>query len=176
MNKVKKFLILALLISSVIYAQEAEKYVVENPRVKRPFGLNLNLGGPTYLASVSLDYFLLPVLNIEAGGGLTGYYAGPKYHFNGNAKRDKTTIYTGILFVVVPPVDIIELGPSGDQWKTQPTKTYYGLYAPVGFNTIYRNGYTFAIEIAYSSINKEFTSVPLYFSLKFSYHFIKPTH
>jgi len=139
--------------------------MVENPRVKRPMGLSFNLGGPTYIASVSLDYFLLPVLNIEAGGGVWGYYLGPKYHFNGYNNKNKTTSYAGILFTAYPSLDI---GPS---WGRGKRETSYGVYVPIGLNTISNTGHTFSIEIAYNSMNKQFTSFPLWFSLKWGYHF-----
>lgn len=160
------FLIVALSFAATIYPQDIPKINYENPRVKRPLGLSLNLGGPTYVAAASLDCFLLPVLNIEAGGGIWGYYLGPKYHFNGYNKNNKTTLYTGILFTVYPSLD---LGPS---WGNRNTSYgVYGVYVPIGLNTVSKTGYTFSIEIAYNSMNKQFTSFPLWFSLKWGYHF-----
>jgi hypothetical protein len=172
------FLIIVLSLVASAYSQEIPKSMIENPRVKRPLGLSISLGGPTYVISAALDCFVLPVFNIEAGGGILGYYAGAKYHFNGNAKRDKTTLYAGVLFNTILPSETIgwSFGPSGGDWKTTPQTTRYGVYLPVGLNTIRRNGYTFSFEIAYSSINREFTGFPLYCSVKFGYHFSKPTH
>jgi len=143
-------------------------------------GLSLNLGGPTYVASASLYYFVLPELNLEAGGGIWGYYLGPEYHFGGFAENEKTTLYTGLVLCALPPSPNNKWPSGGNEisnsWTIPPQKTHFGVYVPVGFNTIYRNGYTFAFEIAFNSINKEFTSFPLWFSLKFGYHFKKHEH
>lgn len=152
-----------------LYAQGIDKNISENPRVKRPFGLNFNLGGPTYVASASMDYFILPVLNIETGAGIWGYYIGPKYHFKGDVKKNNSTLYSGILFTVFPPCDLFE-GPSGGEWKTPPPKTSYGYYMPIGLTSISDNGYTFSIEIAYGG-EKISANIPFWFSLKFGYHF-----
>ncbi|MDO9026249.1 MAG: hypothetical protein Q7U87_00055 [bacterium] len=165
-----KFLIIALLLSSALYAQEAAKYVFENPRVKRPVGLSFNLGGPALFASVSLDYFVLPVLNVEAGGGVWGYYTGPKFHFKGNTKKD-VTLYTGVLVTAYPPLP----GASAFYdagWNVSKPKTHYYVYVPIGLNNISKNGYTTSIEIATSNAFIEW-KVPIIFSLKFGYHFNK---
>jgi hypothetical protein len=166
------FLIAALIFTNTIYAQESPNSIVENPRIKRPLGLSLNLGGPTFIASASVDYFVLPLLNVEAGGGIYGYYLSSKYHFQGYAKREKTTLYAGLSLIAMPPYASDGRSSSSDKWLSPyQQKTLYGVYIPVGFNTIYKNGYTFSIEIAYSSIIKEVTSFPMWFSLKWGYHF-----
>lgn len=46
---------------------------------------------------------------------------------------------------------------------------HYGIYLPFGYNNMSSNGYSFCMEIAYSSINQE--DHPVTFSLKFGYHF-----
>jgi len=168
------FLIAALSFAATIYPQGIPKINYENPRVKRPIGLSLNLGGPTIIASASLDCFVMPVLSIETGGGITGYYLGSKYHFEGNEKS-KTTLYVGFIFNIMP-VSTSNEWPSGgsdvsNSWTIPTRETSYGIYLPVGYNIIYKNGYTFSSEIAYCSINKEFISFPFWFSLKFGYHF-----
>lgn len=168
MNKIKLYLIV-LLLSSVIYAQEAVKFKVKNPRIDKPVGLSLNLGGPTCLASVSMDYFIMPVLNIETGGGIWGYYLGPKYHFKGNTKKGNT-LYTGSLLCIYPPNESFQVLPSGGDWKTSRKETNYGYYLPIGFTSISENGYTFSMEIAYSSKTIS-DNIPFWFSFKFGYHF-----
>lgn len=157
------FLIAGLSLAAIVYSQEIPKSRNENPRVKRPFGVSLNLGGPTILASVSLDYFVLPVLNIEAGGGIWGYYAGAKYHLKGNVKKKTVTLYTGALLTAFPP--LFEM-----PFDARSPKTYYYVYMPVGLNNITKNGYTTSIEIATSNAFVDW-KVPLIFSLKFGYHF-----
>jgi len=163
MKKIK-LLIIALLFSSVIYTQEATSFAVENPRVKRPMGLSLNLGGPTILVSASLDYFILPILNIEAGGGIWGYYAGPKYHFRGQ-RNMRTTLYTGVLVTAIPPL------PGSDVfykagWNVPEPKTNYDFYIPIGISNMSRSGYTFSLEIATSRRFID-SKIPFIFSAKF---------
>jgi hypothetical protein len=166
-SKVKKIILLiaALLLTKTIYAQDSVKSIIENPRIKRPLGISFNLGSPTYIASISLDIFILPVLNIEFGGGIWGYFGGAKYHFRGNMNK-RETVYTGIVVTAYPP---LEIGPSWGN-KTTP-HTIYGVYVPIGLSTVSKTGYTFSIEMAFNSKNQEFTSFPLWFSLKFGYHF-----
>jgi len=157
------FLIVALSFAATIYPQDIPKINYENPRVKRPLGLSFNLGGPTFIASASVDYFVLPGLNIEAGGGIWGYYVGPKYHFKGNTRKN-ITLYTGILLTVFPPLPLLEMPSGGNMgWHFKQPQTQYFSYIPIGLNSISDNGYTTSIEVAV---------VPFWFSLKFGYHFI----
>lgn len=160
--------IVAVLFAANLYGQDiGKKNINENPRVKRPFGLSFNLGGPTYVASASVDYFILPILNIETGGGIYGYYIGPKYHFKGNVKKVSTTLYIGCIVDIFPPTSSSEW-PSN--WNLPSPKTEYGIYLPVGLTNISDNGYTFSIEVAYNSKTLS-SDVPFWFSLKFGYHF-----
>jgi hypothetical protein len=161
--------IVVVLCAANLYGQGVDKNINENPRVKSPFGLSFNLGGPTYVASASVDYFILPVLNIETGAGIWGYYLGPKYHFKGNAKKDKT-LYIGSLLCIYPPNESFQVLPSGGDWKTSKKETNYGYYLPIGFTNISENGYTFSMEIAYSSKTIS-DNIPFWFSFKFGYHF-----
>jgi len=119
------FLIAALSLTASLYSQEIPKGMKENPRIKRPLGLSINLGGPTFIASASVDYFILPALNIEAGGGIWGYYVGPKYHFKGNARKN-ITLYTGILLTVFPPLPLLEMPSGGNMgWHFDQPQTQY---------------------------------------------------
>ncbi|MDO9392243.1 MAG: hypothetical protein Q7U71_10790 [bacterium] len=164
------FLIASLSLAASLSSQEIPKGGKENPRIKRPVGLSLNLGGPALFASVSLDYFVLPVLNVEAGGGVWGYYAGPKFHFKGNTKKN-VTLYIGVLATAYPPLPgtsaFYDVG-----WNVSKPKTHYYVYVPIGLNNISKNGYTTSIEIATSNAFTEW-KVPIIFSLKFGYHFNK---
>jgi len=157
--------IVVVFFAATLYAQDIDKNISENPRVKKPVGLSFNLGGPTYVASASIDYFILPVLNIETGAGIWGYYIGPKYHFKGN-RNNGATAYAGALVSVYPPSSSSEW--SG--WNLPPPETHYEIYLPVGITNISANGYTFSIEIAYSSQTLH-PDIPFWFSLKFGYHF-----
>lgn len=164
------FLIVALSLAASVYSQDIPKSRNENPRVKRPFGVSLNLGGPAILVSASANYFILPRLNIEIGGGIWGYYGGPTYHFKQN--RDKrATVYTGFLLTAYPAMP----GASAFYdagWNVSKPETHYYVYVPIGLNNISKNGYTSSIEIATSNAFAEW-KVPFIFSLKFGYHFNK---
>ncbi|MBU2592999.1 MAG: hypothetical protein KKG02_00480 [Candidatus Edwardsbacteria bacterium] len=151
--------IVVVFFAATLYAQGVDKNINDNPRVKRPYGLSFNLGGPTYVASVSMDCFILPVLNVEAGGGIWGYYAGPKYHFNGQKKYKEGTLYTGFVLTAYPP------------FIDEKRETGYGYYIPLGINSIADNGYTFSLEVAYNNRLDKGENFPLWFSLKFGYHF-----
>jgi len=163
------YIIVMLFLTTTAYPQDISKSIYENPRIKRPLGFSLNLGGPTCIASVSMDYFIIPVLNMEMGGGIWGYYLGPKYHFKGNTKKDKT-LYIGSLLCIYPPNESFQVLPSGGDWKTSKKETNYGYYLPIGFTSISEKGYTFSMEIAYSSKTIS-DNIPFWFSFKFGYHF-----
>lgn len=131
------------------------------------------MGGPTYIASASLDYFIVSVLNIEAGGGIWGYYAGPKIHFKGNERNREGTLYTGILLTVFPPLPGLDFSGGGWVDKVPAPKTVYSAYIPLGVQTISRSGYTFAMEIALTPV--PISKIPFWFSFRFGYHFKRST-
>jgi hypothetical protein len=54
-----------------IYAQQATHI-----REERPLGAYLTVGGPLLTISASADYFINPVLEVEAGANLLGYFGG----------------------------------------------------------------------------------------------------
>jgi hypothetical protein len=159
--------IVVILFITTLYAQDLSKHMNNNPRTQRPFGLSINLGGPTYITSLSMDYFVFPYLNIETGGGIYGYYFGSKYHFKGCAPKVKTTLYTGFILSVFPPLRSV-VWPSN--WIISKPKTHLGAYVPVGISNISGNGYTFSIEVAYNSKTLS-PALPFWFALKFGYHF-----
>ena len=172
MRNCLSIILIAIFIARLLGAQPAPGSISYNPRANRPFGVSLNLGGPTYIASASLDYFILPVLNIEAGGGIWGYYAGPQYHFKGNENNREGTLYTGLMVTAFPPL------PGSDAfynagWNVPAPKTRYKVYLPLGISSVSHNGYTFAMEIALAPVKE--LKIPFWFSFKFGYHFKKDT-
>ena len=96
---------------------------------QRPFGINLNLGGPSLIASVNLDYFLSKNISFEAGGGLFGVYGGAKLYI----PNGKTSFYFGY------SRSIIVFGESGASILN---------YLPFGIYSIDKHGYNFAFEVA----------------------------
>lgn len=123
---------------------------------KRPIGLNINLLGPTLLTSLSVDYFIVPFLNVEAGAGFFGYFAGLKYNCIYGPFTYGISPYCGVLYSKVIPLFYEE--------------KYY--YIPIGLQYIDKNGFGISTEAAYRT-NKRFRNNAFYFSVKLNYHFSK---
>lgn len=136
-----------------------------NPRNNR-FGVNINMGSPTFVLSASLDYFITSSVNIEAGAGLLGAFGGMKYHFFGSKNTANWTPYLG-LYIARNLTDFDIFGSSsGDVWNTN-------LYFPVGFQYISKYGFTFGAEFAGRILVPELaaTQIPFWGAIKFGYHF-----
>ena len=136
-----------------------------NPRNNR-FGVNINMGSPTFLLSASLDYFITSSVNIEAGAGLLGTFGGMKYHFFGSKNTANWTPYLG-LFIARNLTDFDIFGTSsGDDWNTN-------LYFPLGIQYISKEGFTFAAEFAGRILVPELAAaqIPFWGAIKFGYHF-----
>ena len=141
MNKPLIFIILlALTLGSA--AQET------NPRETNPFGMSLNLGGPTILLSGQLDYFITPSWNVEAGAGLIGYFAGTKYYFNGS-RNVKLTPYLGATATLVE--------------STVSSEKFGGFYVPLGFQHWGKGSFTYSLEVAYLIFNTQYDNDDLLF-------------
>jgi len=136
-----------------------------NPRNNR-FGVNINMGSPTFLLSASLDYFITSSVNIEAGAGFVGAFGGMKYHFFGSKNTANWTPYLG-LFIARNLTDFDIFGSSsGDDWNTN-------LYFPVGIQYISKYGFTFGAELAGRILVPEIAvaQFPFWGAIKFGYHF-----
>jgi len=136
-----------------------------NPRNNR-FGVNINMGSPTFVLSASLDYFITSSVNIEAGAGLLGAFGGMKYHFFGSKNTANWTPYLG-LFIARNLTDFDIFGSSsGDDWNTN-------LYFPVGIQYISKYGFTFGAELAGRILVPELAAaqIPFWGAIKFGYHF-----
>lgn len=138
-----------------------------NPRNNR-FGVNINMGSPTFVLSASLDYFITSSVNIEAGAGLLGAFGGMKYHFFGSKNTANWTPYLGLFYAY--NISIF------DNENTN-------LYVPLGLQYTSNEGFTFGVELAgrflITSANNSFSLfdnssdyiVPLWGAIKFGYHF-----
>jgi hypothetical protein len=136
-----------------------------NPRNNR-FGVNINMGSPTFVLSASLDYFITSSVNIEAGAGFVGAFGGMKYHFFGSKNTANWTPYLG-LFIARNLTDFDIFGSSsGDDWNTN-------LYFPVGIQYISKYGFTFGAELAGRILVPELAAAlfPFWGAIKFGYHF-----
>jgi len=122
-----------------------------NPRKDRRFGISVNGGGPAILASVSLDYFIAPRLNIEAGVGLPGSYLGMNYFIKTRKAKQNWLPYVGLHgFYILDVIDVNE---------------NKGLYIPLGMHYMSDKGFTFAMELAVVT-----GDIPFYGAIKLGYH------
>ena len=143
-----------------------------NPRLNNRFGVNINMGSPTFVLSASLDYFITSSVNIEAGAGLLGAFGGMKYHFFGSKNTANWTPYLGLYiarnFTDVEAIidEIFGLSSSFNAWNTN-------LYFPVGFQYISKYGFTFGVEFAGRILVPELAAAQIPFggAIKFGYHF-----
>ena len=120
-------LLIAFACSLNLNAQE-EKHL----REQRPFGASLNLGGPSFFASASIDYFINPVIQLETGIGLVGYFGGLKFHYS-KQENPGASIYTGAFI---------------SRLKMYSVGSLSGIYAPLGWQNISEYGFTYGIEAA----------------------------
>ena len=135
-----------------------------NPRNNR-FGVNINMGSPTFVLSASLDYFITSSVNIEAGAGLLGAFGGMKYHFFGSKNTANWTPYLGLFYAYNISLIINE---------------NTNLYVPLGLQYTSNEGFTFGVELAGRFLittyaNNSYSSldyfVPLWGAIKMGYHF-----
>ncbi|TAL72204.1 MAG: hypothetical protein EPN88_05085 [Bacteroidetes bacterium] len=84
-----------------------EQFGNQNPRKYKPFGINagmaLNPSGNGGMLSSTLDYFIIPQIDLEINVGSSditnGMYisAGSRFHINSNKSENKFTPFTGLL-------------------------------------------------------------------------------
>lgn len=142
------------------YKGSKQKYFSsQNPRVNRPYGVNLIYAGSVYLGA-SIDYFIKPEIDLKVGAGKSGAFAGMEYHIMG-FRNNPWTPYTGI-------------------FGTYSFEGFIGVYFPLGFQFIHNKGFTFSFELAFwirNSINavSETQNIHVEYlgsgSLKIGYHF-----
>ena len=109
-----------------------------NLRETNPWGVNLNLAGPSIMLSGSVDYFISPTLNVEAGAGLIGYFVGTKFYPNGNRTVNYTP-YFGATFTRLASL-----------WDEE---MFSGIYLPLGVQHWGSKKFTYAFEVAYFTVN-----------------------
>lgn len=136
-----------------------------NPREDNRFGINTTFGGPTILVSLSLDYFITPSINLEAGFGFFGIFGGIRYHIFGNRDRINWTPYIGLYsiralsfdspnFIFLPNIEVIP-----------------GLYIPLGIQYMGNYGFTIGLEIAKITANIENNLPSITGAIKIGAHF-----
>ncbi len=113
--------------------KRSKRYSSGNPRGYYPFGIGLNILGPTGVFSTEANYLLKPSFEALLGLGIGGGYAGFRYHIFGGTEKRSTPYIGG--FVNVDLSDIILVG--------QPS-----LYFPLGVEYLSKEGFYFAPEFA----------------------------
>jgi hypothetical protein len=125
---------------------------------QRNVGLNINLGGAGFLASVNVDAFLSRNFSLELGIplGLKGIYGGGKIHFPMQDKNGGfNSLYVGCL-------GTIALFPDSEGLA--------GLYLPLGFHSTAKGGLIFSVEIAAIRTDYGFLDRP-WGQIRFGYRF-----
>jgi len=132
-----------------------------NPRVENPFGVNINILGPSVLLSLSIDYFVTPNINIETGLGIAGYFGGIKYHMFGERVDKEWTPYAGLYVTHIPAISFF-----GDSKSSR-----NGLYLPVGIQYMSNGGFTFGAEVAGLTVKDIAGGTAVWGAIKIGYHF-----
>jgi hypothetical protein len=129
----KLIFILMLSFPVVLYAQPGGHKNSGNIRKDRPFGISACLGGGNLLG-MSLDYFIIPQLNVEVGFGFSQYIA-LKYHFVGGEEINWSP-YIGLGYGI--PISTIR---EADERYSN------GVIAvPIGVHFIQEKGFSFSVE------------------------------
>jgi hypothetical protein len=109
-----------------------------------PVGINVHLGGPGILLGASVDAFVIPAINVEAGIGLSwegkNYFGGIKYHTEAESESN-WSLYGGAIIIAAP----LEDDPNLYKEKTKYASL---IYLPIGIQHIANRGFTFGFEIA----------------------------
>ena len=133
----------------------AEPLSQEDIRTRKPFGIRMQLLGPTVIYSAYVDYFVGPQLNAEVGVGLLGMYIGGKYYFASPADEARWFPYAGAVLYAVPAI------MSADE--------AIGGYVPLGIQYMANWGLTLSGEAAVVFSNRG--DLKPYGALKAGFHF-----
>jgi hypothetical protein len=130
----KKLIIIWLIVCPVlVFGQIMGKATSENIRKQRPLGISATVGGGCLLG-VSLDYFIIPQIDLVASFGLSQAFA-IRFHFLGNGKA-RWSPFLGIGYSY-PVKGIRDFGSDFDN----------GLFGiPLGVHFINKNGFSCAIS------------------------------
>ena len=120
--------------------------------------MNIVVGGPSAILSLSVDYFISPSFNLEAGLGIFGYYGGVKYHLFGDKKGKNWTPYIGVSATRIVLSGFFNIDKTG-------------LYIPVGIQYIATRDFSFGVEAAAFYVEGTNTLPPVWGALRFGYHF-----
>jgi hypothetical protein len=110
-----------------------------NIRKDRPWGVSLNFLSGTLPLGISVDYFVIPELSLEAGLGISQYIA-VKYHFMGGMNSVKCSPFIGVAYGISPFIY------SSDNYIDEYDMGI--LSFPLGFHFIGKRGFSFSLALA----------------------------
>jgi hypothetical protein len=150
--------ILMLTFMFIFISADAQNTDTHNRRELLPWGVSLNLLGPTGISSVNVDYFFSRHISIEAGAGFFGAYIGGKAYIGKKQWSGMPYVgYTAAMFGF----------PGQDD-----DGVYLYNYLPVGYHYVSKGGFNIAIEAAF---NPDDGLNELYGQLRLGYRFKKKT-
>lgn len=141
-------------------------------REDRPFGIAANLGTAA-LIGVSADYFITPVLDLEAGVGW-GQYIGVNWHPFGYNYWWNWSPYIGASGVHVQDWSIPLYVSGFGVFREPKTEHYWGGYFPLGVQLISDGGFAFNVEVAFIALQSRTDHSWLYGpwgGVRLGYHF-----
>ncbi len=130
--------ILTLFLFFKVLLSNAQDTDTLNLRELRPWGVSLNLLGPTLMASANVDYFISRNVSVETGAGFFGAFVGGKVYIG--KKQWKGMPYVGYTraFIRLP--------------TSEPVTEIFN-YFPIGYHFVGKSGFNFSIEGAVLSDN-----------------------
>ncbi|UKN01298.1 hypothetical protein K6119_16340 [Paracrocinitomix mangrovi] len=156
MKRLFKILCLFILLTSITHSSFGQSY--KNIRYFRRFGIEATSFGPATYCSLNFSYFISKNVNIDAGFGMLGAFAGLRFFPGTFSKPHHWSPYLGFYFT-----NIIWISPFAPEDYSK------GLYMPLGIQYLGNKGFSFSVEAAYISIKNDLT--PIWGSLKLGYYF-----
>lgn len=153
-----KTLMPILIVFCLFSLANSQKTELLDNRKERPFGINLYILGPDIVGSLSVDYFLFPFINIEAGTGLFGYYYGGNIHFFKKQDNQQTTFYVGLYNTTIREKEFGIIKILKDDY----------LYIPIGFHNAPKSGVFYSVEAAPCLSSRK---TKIWAGIKVGYHF-----
>ncbi len=150
-----------VLIKKVFFEDGATLFVGANKRrLKRPFGVGVNVFGPMLnhnngLGAVYLNYYIHPQFSFELGSDLLAVYGGLKY-LPLSAKKDR---------VLAPYFGVNIVRAENDSGNRKITG-----YFPLGMEAFFKNGLIASFEVALAT-ESESTFDSVLFGFKLGYQF-----
>lgn len=131
-----------------------------NVREARPFGISATIGGGN-VAGISIDYFVIPEISLEAGFGLSQYSA-IKYHFLGSEDDRHWSPFIGASYCIPTWLD------------DEDYREGLGFFAfPLGIHYISKSGFSFSVAAACAFYQNSFINSTIlpWAGIRIGYHF-----